>query len=196
MPSPPPPLPPTGRWELRYATSADLVCGQLGPDYEIRDVADCYRGLFPVRRFLKGQLVARYGGTRCHEKCLSPGHKRTHILRVPDSNDLIDGWPLARALVRSPCCRFWLPAPCSTGARSGHASLANSGKPNTRIVFVADDSGARPLGYDARRPTLLGKPIWFENTHLPRAAYLEATCDIEVVEEVLWEYQYDEYDAA
>ena len=172
-----------------YASVADVECGQLGADYEIKNVPECGRGLFAVRKFAGGALVARYGGTLRHVRCLPEDLPRTHLLRIPDSDNLIDGRPLADGLQVSGCGRVWLPQDAADAGK-GYASIANSAEggrgANARMVFLVDDAGVRPPEYDAHEGKRLCQGL---AGILPRAAYLVALRDIEAGEEIRWAYQ-------
>jgi hypothetical protein len=192
-PFPPLPLP-------KSVGEADAVVGHLGAEYVIRDAGEWGRGLFVAAPLRKGALIARYDGVLHTTRTLPPGAPRTHMLRLKDSDFVLDGRPLADGLLRG---RDGAWRPANDGdARMGYASLANSSmdtakSPNARMVFRLDYGVAAtaPVGGDgAARPSGALAPAARRPNHalaslLPQGAFLVANKDLAPGAEVLWHYQ-------
>jgi len=187
---PAPAAPPTDR------SSAELCVGRLGGLYCVRDAQGRGRGLFlSSQGAQKGSFLARYGGVDRDTRTLPPASEvpRTHMLRVPGSQQILDGRPVAEALVRArDGTGTWVPTDAA-GMREGYGSLANSAsrlKANAKMVFVVDDlvEGVRPQGYSAlTAPAKLHRDL---ANLLPRAAYLVALRPLQPLEEIVWHYQW------
>jgi hypothetical protein len=173
--------------------------GHFGSDYFISD-ATHGRGLFAARHFRTGALVARFTGDTHCASSLPDGLPCTHMLRLPGSDDVVDGRRLADALVREPLessgprggPRSWRPRR-KADLTEGYACMANAAPThraaNTAVLFVIDDmaDGVRPAGYDAAAAPA---PLCAEAARvLPKAAYLVARRDLRPGEEVTWFYQ-------
>ena len=177
-------------------SSAELCVWRLGELYCIRDAQGRGRGLFLCARGAqKGSFLARYGGVDRDTRTLPPASElpRTHMLRVPGSQQILDGRPVAEALVRArDGTGTWVPTDAA-GAGEGYGSLANSAsrlKANAKMVFVVDDlvEGVRPQGYNAlSAPAKLHRDL---ANLLPRAAYLVALRPLQPLEEIVWHYQW------
>jgi hypothetical protein len=181
--------------------------GHFGSDYFISD-AQHGRGLFAARHFRAGALVARFTGDVYCASSLPDGLACTHMLRLPGSDDVVDGRRLADALVREPAQggggrgggrgggaarpRCWRPRR-KADLSAGYACMANASATHraasTAVLFVIDDmaTGVRPEGYDAAAAPA---PLCAEAARvLPKAAYLVARRDLRPGEEVTWFYQ-------
>jgi hypothetical protein len=177
-PPPPPPLP-----LPKSADAADAVCGHLGVEYEVRDAGAHGRGLFVTKALAAGSVIARYEGVAHDSRTVPEGAARTHMLRLRDCDQIMDGLPLARGLRRRPDGSYWPEREAEAG--SGYASLANSApterEANAKLVFIKSYAlpGAPPPLRRNRDVAAL----------LPPGAFLVAKRMLKPGEEVLWRYQ-------
>ena len=177
-PLPPPPLP-----LPRSADAADEVCGHLGAEYEVRDAGEHGRGLFVIKALPAGSIIARYDGVAHDSRTVPEGAARTHMLRLRNCDQIMDGLPLASGLQRRPDGTYWPARPAE--AVCGYASLANSvpteREANAKLVFLK--SYALP---GAPKPVRRNRDL---AELLPPGAFLVAKRLLKPGEEVLWRYQ-------
>ena len=180
-PAAPPPPPPRPR--PRSADDAAGVCGHLGVEYEVRDAGAHGRGLFVIKELPAGSVIARYDGVAHDSRTVPEGAARTHMLRLRNCDQIMEGLPLASGLQRREDGTYW-PARAAE-ATCVYASLANSvpteREANAKLVFLKSYAlpGAPP---PARRNRDLAEL-------LPPGAFLVAKRLLKPGEEVLWRYQ-------
>jgi hypothetical protein len=177
-PAPPPPL------RLpRSADEADEVCGHLGVEDEVRDAGEHGRGLFVIKALGAGSIIARYDGVAHDSRTVPEGAPRTHMLRLRNCDQIMDGLPLASGLQKRPDGTYWPVRPAEESC--GYASLANSApterEANAKLVFLK--SYALP---GAPRPARRNRDL---AELLPPGAFLVAKRLLKPGEEVLWRYQ-------
>ena len=187
-------MPPTCKYpKVCFASLAQEVTGQLGKDYLIANTRDAGKGLFAVHQFKEGDIIAEYEGKRLH----TPPLITTHLLRVPNSNLLLDGRFLSDLLqYDSRTGKYWPKENNVEDFYRGFAAIANSSKhPNATMKFFYDDIGKRSSTYDPQTQThLKGLDL------LPKRPFLVANRVIHPKEEITWKYKIvynsnDEYDS-
>lgn len=176
-------MPPTCKYpQICYASFAKEVQGEFGRDYLIANTRNAGKGLFAKRQFKKGDIIAEYDGRRTH----SVPHITTHLLRVPNSNLLIDGRELSDLLeYDSSSGKYWPKDNNLDDWFRGYAAIANSSKhPNAKMKFLYDDLSKRDANYSPDSQTYFkGQDL------LPRRPFLVASKDIAPKEEITWKYK-------
>lgn len=159
----------------RFATLARATEGTLGETFVVAR-SPYGMGLFAMRDIAKGEVISEYAGERSAED-----PRRTHALRIPESDIVIDGSSARRRLHRVGM-RF---EPDVVGDVRGYAALANSSlHPNAAVRWTFDDIGQRAPGYDPR--TQRSFPLW---KVLPKRPFLVASRRITRGTEITWRYQ-------
>lgn len=166
---------------ILYATRADTVKGFLGTDFYISR-SKYGRGLFAARDFKEGEIITSYDGDLIHDSDLG-SRTRTHMLRVPGTDLIWDGYELSKRLMYDRTTRLFYPPPEDDDA--GFGAIANSSaKGNAKMKWYYNDLKSRPKNYDPILQTNLpGKDL------KPKVAYLVASRDIFAGQEILWKYQ-------
>lgn len=166
---------------ILYATKADTVKGFLGPDFYISR-SKYGRGLFAARDFEIGEIITSYDGDLIHDSDLG-SRTRTHMLRVPGTDLIWDGYELTKRLVYDRTTQLFYPP--SQDDDAGFGAVANSSsRGNAKIKWFYNDLKSRPSGYNPDAQTNLpGKDL------KPKVPYLIASRPIDAGQEILWKYQ-------
>lgn len=182
------PLPFTkvGEVTFKYASFCDSVSGELGRAYYIGK-SQYEKGLFANKALDVGDVICAYDGTLLTSSEATDGRPQTHMLRLRDTDFVMDGLPLSRRLrwERS-SKRFW--PEYVEDWEQGFACIANSSAgsvSNAKLVQVRDDRHNREDGYDPK--TQANLPPSITNQMLPRA-YLVVSRPTAKDEEILWYY--------
>lgn len=185
----------------RYASSADLLVGRFGRDYYfIRDTngpKQLGRALYAARPLAAGTIIAKFSGEVLHSSEVQTSRRcASHMLRIPGSDLIVDGRPVANSLVRvprEPAC--WQPSRQGRWAHVdvSYACMANSTPKHiatAEVRFVCDDTGAgvRPDGFVPTPGNAVRLCVEAERV-LPRAAYLVTRRNLRAGEEITWHYQ-------
>ena len=182
------PLPFTrvGDQTFKYATFCEALSAELGPDLYIAK-SEFGKGLFANRAFAVGSVLCAYDGALITTSQANDGRAQTHMLRLKDTDLVVDGLPLSRRLRFDRVAQRFFPEFVEDWDQ-GWACIANSsagGVSNAKLVQVRDDRHNREEGYDPL--TQANLPPSITNQMLPRA-FLVASRPIEKHDEILWYY--------
>ncbi len=178
--------------KVLYATFADSIAGQLGRDYYIAK-SEYGKGLFARHTIEESEIICAYDGDLIQDTRSQMGsRKRTHLLRVKDSEYIIDGYPMSTRLKFDKTDQKYWPEDIDEYYK-GWGAIANSslkGKnSNAKMIWLYNDRGRRPEGYNIQAQTTFpGRNI------IPKQPYLIANKRILAGEEILWKYKNVELD--
>ncbi len=177
-----PDAPTAARSREPTACEAWAVCARFDTDYEIRD-SKYGKGLFVKRAFAQGEFIARYDGTVLNAASVPKGLPRSHMMRVPGSDHIVDGYKLAYWLLRQRGGTYQPLNPCH--ASRSYGALVNSAdeshQVNARWRYLLDDSPDRRTGLAPDRAVMDLRP---------RVAFFEAKRALKPGEEVLAQYKW------
>lgn len=170
--------------KVLYASLADQVCGTLGRDYYIKK-SKYGKGVFARHEFETGEILMPYDGDLLKDEEIGT-RKRTHLLRVKESDYVIDGLPLSKDLRLDMQSQEYWPQTVDNFF-VGFGALCNSANQlhsNAVMKWLYNDRGRRPESYNPQDQT------FFKNQSLfPKQPYLVAKRPIDAHEEILWTYQ-------
>lgn len=162
-----------------YATKALLEEGEIGQDFFIT-VSKYGKGLFAARDISKDEIITRYDGDLIHDADLG-NRTRTHMLRVPGTDYIWDGYPISRSLIFDRSTKLF----GASDENRGFGAIANSSKRgNAKIKWFYNDLSGRSASYDPySQKNFPAKAV------RPQVPFLVASKDIEAGKEILWKYQ-------
>ena len=177
------PVEPRAPAQQRFTSTVAPTIPIVGAAIVVRDAGAKGLGVFAARRIPAGAFVARFDGERLSvgEAKALPADLRSHCVRIPGSDTVINCLPLRNALVRTGS-RYTLPA-VLRGSLTGLAGLANASKKgaaNARLVVLRNDAAVPWRRLRARELVESLEP----------EAFLKACRDIERGEEVTFYYKY------
>lgn len=182
------PLPATkiGATRFMYATFCEAVSGELGRTYYLAK-AEYGSGLFAAKNLEIGQVICPYDGALLSTSQANDGRAQTHMIRLKDTDLVVDGLPMSRRLKYNRVQKRYWPEFIEDWDQ-GWACMANSSAgavSNSKMIQVRDDRDHRQDSYDPLLQTAL--PPRITNQMNPRA-YLVASKPIAAHEEILWYY--------
>ena len=178
--------------KVMYATLADSLSGQLGRDYYIAK-SKYGKGLFARHDIEAGEIICAYDGDLIQDtRSQIGGRKRTHLLRIKDSEYILDGYPMSTRLKYDKNDKKYWPEDIDE-FYSGWGAIANSAMTdkdsNAKMIWLYNDRGRRPAGYNIQAQTALK-----DRNIIPKQPYLVAKEKILKDEEILWKYKNVELD--
>lgn len=190
-----------------YASEALVESGKLGREFVI--VLTKYgKGLRAARDIERGEIITAYGGELLHSFDIND-LPRTHMLRVPNSDFIWDGYSVSRSLNYDRMTGLFTPG-LSKGSGLGSASLSASASVSASASGPLGPLGPPlgPLGYGAiANSSLRGNASikWYYNDIdgrldsrvrgyegrelLPMVPFLVANKTILKESEIVWKYQ-------
>ena len=172
---------------VRYFSLAHLLQCSLDQDFAIRRSSIGGKGLFALRDIQEGQIITAYDGERIHFED-AERRTRTHALREKGSDFVYDGLAVSQSVRRRITSGQISYEPDPTGKKYvGYASIANSApikQSNAKLLWVWDDRGRRPAGYNPFEQTM---PKHRSLYH--QIAFLQAKRQIPKGTEITWTYQ-------
>ena len=162
-----------------YATKAATESGQFATEFVV-SMTKYGKGLFAARDIERGEIITQYSGQLLHDADLGE-RPRTHMLRVPGTDYIWDGYAVSRSLHYDRRTRKFIP----DDATVGFGAIANSSRRgNATIKWYYNDIDGRPPTYDPRSQTN------FPARHLrPKVPFLVASKTILSGQEIVWKYQ-------